>query len=388
MANFRKNAILALLGIAAIGVAFKAGYAQNEKHSSSGMVEWLTAPLPSNRPQSPEQEEHGRKFGRTVPPPELLQPEIDTSLPAYKLRTDVAISGSFTGACSDVLPALVKGWADAFRKYYPNVQIQVPPPFAGSVGAQELVQSKLDFVFVSRELRPDDIKDFKAKFGYPPLSVPVSGGSYRHYGFLDSVSFIVNKDNPIETLSFAQLDSIFSTTHYRGDRAIKTWGQLGLTGEWGDKPIHLYGIKPWNGYEEFIRQRVLSTQSQRGEWREDITFDKVVFPIAGRVAADRYGIGYTGVAYVDAAVKMVAVSPGQAGPYYSATYENVARAIYPLTRLIYFNTNKARDKPLNPALQEFLRFILSREGQQVILDQGIFIPLRADQASGFRSLLE
>ncbi|MBV9407070.1 MAG: substrate-binding domain-containing protein, partial [Acidobacteriaceae bacterium] len=275
-----------------------------------------------------------------------------------------------------------------FRKYYPNVQIQVPSPFAGSVGAQELVQSKLDFVFVSRELRPDDIKDFKAIFGYPPLSVPVSGGSYRHYGFLDTVSFIVNKQNPIETLSFAQLDGIFSTTHYRGASALTTWGQLGLTGEWADKPIHLYGIKPWNGYEEFIRQRVLSTPGQRGEWRDDITFDKVVFPIAGRIAVDRYGIGYTGVAYVDSAVKMLAVSGDEAGPYYSATYENVARAAYPLTRLIYFNTNKSPDKPLNLALQEFLRFILSREGQQIILDQGIFIPLRAGQASGSRSLLE
>ena len=387
MTNFLKNAILTLIGIAVACKAFHGGYAQSQNHSSTGMVEWVTPPLSPNHPQTPEQEEHGRHFGRPVPEPELLQPQLDKSLPAYRPQPRESISGSFTGGCSDVLPRLVKGWVEAFRKYYPNVQIQVPPPFAGSLGAQELVQSKLDFVSVSRELRPDDIKDFKAKFGYPPMSVPVSGGSYRHYGFLDSVSFIVNKDNPIEALSFAQLDGIFSTTRYRGLGAIKTWGQLGLTGEWADKPIHLYGIKPWNGYEEFIRQRVLSTPGQRGEWRDDIRFDKVVFPVAGRVAADPYGIGYTGVAYIDAPVKMLAVSPDQAVPYYSATYENVARATYPLTRLIYFNTNRAPDRPLNAALQELLRFILSREGQQVVLDQGIFIPLRAGQTIGSRARL-
>lgn len=140
--------------------------------------------------------------------------------------------------------------------------------------------------------------------------------------------------------------------------------------------------------KKFIRQRVLSTPGERGEWRDDMSFDKLVFPVAGRVASDRYAIGYTGVAYVDAGVKMLPVAKDETGPAYSATYENVAKAAYPLSRLIYFNSNEASGKPLNPALQEFLRFILSREGQQVVLDQAIFIPLRAEQASSSRSLLE
>ena len=379
---------VALLAIGAVATAFQAGSSAGHDQRATGMVEWLTPPLPSNHPQTEAEQKRGAQVGRALPHPELLQPTIDSSLPAYKPRTDIEISGSFTGACSDVLPALVKGWVSAFTKYYPKVQIEVPPPYAGSIGAQELVQSKLDFVFVSRELRPEDIKDFKAKFGYPPLSIPVSGGSYRHYGFLDAVSFIVNKDNPIEGLSFAQLDGIFSKTHYLGAGALTTWGQLGLSGEWADKPIHLYGIKPWNGYEEFIRQRVLSTPGERGEWRDDITFDKVVFPVAGRVAADRYGIGYTGVAYIDAPVKLLPVSGEGAGLYSSATYDNIARAVYPLSRLIYFNANRAPNKPLNPTLYEFLHFILSREGQQVVLNEAIFVPLREEQAGTSRALLE
>ena len=257
----------------------------------------------------------------------------------------------------------------------------------GSLGAVELVKGDLDFVFVSRELKPEDIKEFKAKFGYDPLSVPVSGGSYRHYGALDAVGFFVNKDNPIEKITFDQLDAMYSSTHHRGGKAITRWGELGLTGEWADKPIKLYGIKPWNGFEEFIRQRVLSVGGKRGEWRDDIAFEKVVFPMAKNVAADRYGIGYSGIAYIDAGVRMLPLVANAGDQPQAATYENVALATYPLSRLTFFNANKAPGKPLNPALEEFLRFVLSREGQQVVLDHARYIPLRAAQVQSARALL-
>src|SRR6202521_6138606 len=337
--------------------------------SQSEMVEWLTPTLPSNKKQTDAEAEASKKFGRPTPAPEILQPTIDPALPAYQARKNIKLAGNFKGASSDVLPGLAKLWIDAFKKYYPNINIEVQPPYAGSLGAKELVKGNLDFVFVSRELKPDDITDFKAKFGYNPLSVPISGGSYRHFGFLDAVAFFVNKGNPLEKISFDQLDSILSTTRHRGGVEITTWGQLGLTGEWADKPIHVYGIKPWNGFEEFVRQRGLSRDGQRGEWRDDVTFDKVVFPLAGRVAADRYGIGYSGIAYIDAGVKMLPLGQSKSGPFYAPSYENVARATYPLSRVLYLNTNKAPGKPLSPALQEFLRFILSREGQQIVLNE-------------------
>jgi phosphate transport system substrate-binding protein len=355
--------------------------------SQGGMVEWLTPALPSNKKQTDAEAEAGRKLGRTAPAPEILQPALDTALPAYQSRKDIKLSGNFKGAASDVLPGLVKLWIDGFKKYYPNVNIDVPPPYAGSLGAKELVKGNLDFVFVSRELKPDDITDFKAKFGYDPLSVPISGGSYRHYGFLDAVGFFVNKDNPLERISFDQLDAILSSTHHRGGTPITTWGQLGLTGEWADKPIHVYAIKPWNGFEEFIRQRVLSYNGKRGEWRDDLHYDPVVFPIAQHVAEDRYGIGYSGMAYLDAGVKVLPLGESANGPFYPPTYENVARASYPLSRLIFFNTNKAPGKPLTPAIEEFLRYILSREGQQMILNQALYIPLRSEQADKARAML-
>lgn len=355
--------------------------ASTEQRSGSkpDSVEWIVPPLPTNHPQTPADEEVGRTQGRKLPAPELLQPTLDSALPAYT-PAGANLSGDYKVAASDVLPGLVKQWIAVFHGYYSKVVIDLEPPYAGSLGAKELAKGNLDLVFVSRELRPDDITDFQAKFGYPPLSVPVSGGSYRHFGFLDAVAFFINKDNPIEQLTFDQLDGILSSTHYRNGKALASWGDLGLTGEWADKPIHIYGVKPWNGFEEFVRQRVLSVPGRRGEWRDGISFEKVVFPIASHVAEDRYGIGYSGIAYIDAGVKVLPLSTGAGEPFYAPTYENVASAQYPLSRLIYANLNAPPNKPLPAALREFLKFIVSKQGQQVVLNEAIYLPLRSDQA--------
>jgi phosphate transport system substrate-binding protein len=350
------------------------------------MVEWVVPALPTNKPQTPEQAKEGQLRGRELPPPEVLQPVLDSELPAYVPRKE-KLAGNFKGAASDVMVVLAQGWFQKFKTYYPDVTFTISPPYAGSLGAIELVKGDLDFVFVSRELKPDDVKGFKDKYGYNPLSVPVSGGSYRHYGALDAVAFFVHKDNPIEKLTFEQLDAMYSKTRHRGGKQINTWGELGLTGEWADKPIKLYGIKPWNGFEEFVRQRVLSVGDKRGEWRDDISFEKVVFPMAKHMAEDRYGIGYSGVAYFDSPVKVIALSEGKGNAYEPATYEAVALAAYPLSRLTFFNLNKAPGKPLDPAMEEFLKFVLSREGQQVVLDHARYIPLRGNQVRESRALL-
>jgi phosphate transport system substrate-binding protein len=351
------------------------------------MVQWVVPAPTTNKPQTAEEAESGRQRGRELPPPEVLQPMLDSALPTYRPRTDVPITGSFKGAASDVMVVLAQKWIDKFRTYYPGVTLTISPPYAGSLGAVELSKGDLDFVFVSRELRPDDITAFKSKFDYDPTSIPISGGSYRHFGALDAVVFFVNKDNPIEQITFEQLDAMYSSTRHRGGKPIAKWGDLGLGGDWADKPIRLYGIQPWNGFEEFVRQRVLSVGDKRGEWRDDIKFDKVVFPMAKNVSADRYGIGYSGVAYLDAGVKVIPVVAKSGEPPQAPTYENVALASYPLSRLTFLNVNKAPGKALAPALDELIRFVLSREGQQVVLDHARYIPLRAGQVQEARSLL-
>src|SRR5260221_6855440 len=133
------------------------------------MVEWVVPALPTNKPQTAEQAESGRQRGRELPPPEILQPRLDTALPEYVPRKE-KLTGTFKGASSDVLTVLVGLWFERFRKYHPDVSLTISPPYAGSLGAIELVKEKLDFVFVSRELKPDDLKDFKSRFCYDPLS--------------------------------------------------------------------------------------------------------------------------------------------------------------------------------------------------------------------------
>ncbi len=343
-------------------------------------------PLPTK--PTPAQSELWKEQGRTLPDPELLQPTLDAALPSFTPRQKTELSGHLKGAASDVMAVLTKQWVTAFHKYYPKAVIDVPPPYAGSLGALELIKGDLDFVTVSRELKPTDISGFQKKFGYAPLTIPISGGTYRHFGFLDSVVFFVHQDNPLKQLTFAQLDAILSSTHLRGGAPITTWGQLGLTGEWADKPIHVWGVKPWNGFEEFVRQRVLSTDTQRGEWRSDINFVDTVFPVSPHVSEDRYAIGYAGLAFVGDGVRLLALSPDNSGRFIAPSYEEVARATYPLSRLVYINVNKAPGKPLNPLLDEFIRFILSREGQQVIRNEAIYLPLRSEQVARSRAQLD
>lgn len=354
----------------------------------TNMVEWLQPAIGDLPLRSEEEKRKGMEVGRELPKPELLQPSLDENLPAFVPALDPEISVAYTGGASDVLPGLVLAWIEEFNTYYPNVSIDIAKPYAGSLGMLEVIEETYDFVFVSRELKPTDISSFKEKFGHEPLSTPVAGGSYRHYGFLDAMGFFVHVDNPLDRLTFDQIDALFSSTRHRGGEPITTWGQLGLNGDWKDRPINLYGIEPWNGFEEFIRQRILSVDGRRGEWREGINYSHVVFPLAEKVAADPFGLGYTGLAYVNRGVKMLPVSVETGGPYMAPSYENVANATYPLSRLIYFNANKIPGNRLPPVLDELVRFILSREGQQVVLNQAVYVPLRSWQAEESRTALD
>ncbi len=389
----RKAALPVVL--AGIMVGLFSWQAAGSTASGSDLMAWSDRTLPTNVPQTDAEKEYGKEHGRRPPNPELLQPSLDPALPdfhpAYKKEE---LRGDYKCASSDVLPGLAKTWIADLKQYYPKVNISVDPPYAGSLGAIELIKGNLDCVFVSRELKPTDVSQFRAAFGYDPFSVPISGGSYRQFGFLDSVGFAVNKDNPIEKLSFDQLDRVLSTTNARGGTPVRTWGDLGLTGDWADKPIHVVGIRPWNGFEEFVRQRVLSYNGKRGEWRGDATPDPnvtlldTVFKVASTVTSDKYALGYTGLAYVDSPVKMLALSDHADSPVYAPTYENVALGDYPLSRLIYLNSNNDPTKPANPVLTELTRLILSREGQQIVRNQGIYLPLRDPQVEKSRAMLD
>lgn len=363
----------ALIGVGVALTSLPAG----ARASAPATVEWQLPVAPSHPPQTPAQDESGKERGRALPPPEVLQPTLDPALAGFQPRYSPDYGGTLRLMCSDVLPGLVRSWMTSFAKIYPKVRFTFGPPFEGSDAATALLEGRVDIAFVSRELKPTDVSSFHAKYGYDPTSIPVSGGSYRQFGFLDAVAIIVNPANPVKQLSLRQLDAVFSRSHLRGDSAALTWGELGATGSWAREPVHVYGIRPWNGFEEFVRQRVLDVGAARGQWRTGMHLDKMVFPIARRVAADRDGIGYTGLAFVDSPVKIVAVGSG--ADAVAPTYSNVALARYPLSRLVYGNVNRRPGKPLPPLVQEFLRYIVSGEGQEDVRREGIYLPLREFQ---------
>ena len=344
-----------------------------------GLLEWVTPATPVAQPRSDEEKALGIEQGRPPPSPELLQPTLDSGLPNYQPGSQQRLSGHYKAAASDILPGLIHAWIEAFKAIHPGVEIELSPPYAGSLGALELIAENVHLAFVSRELKPSDIASFEEKFEYPPLSIPIVAGSYRHYGFLDALAVFVHESNPLHEISLGQLDAIFSTTRHRGGAAVETWGDLGLTGAWESRPIHRYGVKPWNGFEEFFRQRILDAGGERGEWRSDINFDNLVFPVAARVSLDPNAIGYTGIAYLNAPVRILPIRRTPDGPALAPSYENVASAAYPLSRLIYLNLNRAPGEPLPVAVAEFVRFILSAVGQKLVLEHGVFLPLRTHQ---------
>ena len=340
-------------------------------------VEWQLPIAPTHPVQTRAQDRAGMLQGRALPPPEVLQPTLDPALRNFAPRYGRGLSGTLRLMCSDTMPALVRAWIHSFARFYPHVRIILRPPYEGDDAAQALRQGRVDVAFVSRELRPVDVATFRAEYGYRPTSVPVSGGSWRQFGYLDAIAIIVNPRNPLKRLTLKQLDAVFSRSHLRGDRQANTWGDLGVTGAWSHRPIHVYAIRPWNGFEEFVRQRVLDVGAHRGHWRRGMRLSGTVFPLARRVAADPDGIGYTGLAFLDAGVKVLAVGRGQRA--LSPTYTNVALARYPLSRLLYANVNLRPGERPGRALAEFLRLILSRQGQFDVRREAVFLPLRAFQ---------
>jgi phosphate transport system substrate-binding protein len=304
----------------------------------------------------------------------LYNAKVDPALPVYRSAGEV--SGSLKGICSETFPDLMKLWVDGFRKHQAAVTITVAPT-GGGVGSKALAEGQVDFAAVTREISPADEALFVKHYGYKPLEVAVVGGSYRSYGFTDALTFFVHPDNPIEHLSFAQIDGIYSKTRLRGAKEpIVTWGHVDkalMAGEWADKPIHAWGVQPWNGFEQFIRLRVLMS----GEWRDGLNTEKLVIPLPERVAADRYAISYSGIAYLKpgVAVKRIAVSESPEGPFFEGTFDEVAAQTYPLARVLYFYVNRPPGKPLDPRLREFLRYILSRDGQEAAVQDAIYTPL-------------
>jgi phosphate transport system substrate-binding protein len=316
---------------------------------------------------------------------ETLHARLDPALASYQPATTV--KGEIRSVGADTMEELTKLWIAGFSKVQPGATFTK----ASGTAVPALTDGKADIGPCAREVLPPELGPFQKKFGYEPFAVRVASGSYRTPGKTHAIAFLVNKDNPIEKVTFSQLDAVFSTTRRHGGKEdIRTWGQLGLKGEWADKPIALWGLIRPNGIANFIQARVMANGEYKSGINERTTVGSLAAldAIAQGVAADRYAIGYAGFGNLIPGVKAVALAENDGGPYYKGTFDEVVTHTYPLSRHIYVYINRGPNQPIDPKIREFLDYILSKDGQDAVVKEGIFLPLSASAVKQERARLQ
>jgi phosphate transport system substrate-binding protein len=320
------------------------------------------------------------------------------SLPLYAPGQKVAGTISLWGHGSfkrDFMGNLVKSWIRQFQQHQPDVRFDYRMyGTASAVGA--LYTGAGDIAILGEEISPDAARAFLRAKGYAHTDISIATGSVD-VNFFDYAHMVfVHKDNPIGKLSLTQLDAIFGAEHRRGPRNIRTWGELGLTGEWVGQRIQPHGWKTDVDFALFFRERVLEDSHR---WNADIReYVHVTRPdgsqydhgqqIVDALAQDRHGIAISNLRYATPGVKALALAWNDAGPWFEPTPANLISQDYPLVRIIPAIIDREPGKPIKPAVREFLRFVLSREGQQMLVAESGYLPLGRKILGEQRSKLE
>jgi phosphate transport system substrate-binding protein len=284
--------------------------------------------------------------------------QVDSSIASYQKTSGV--SGNINSVGSDTMNNMMALWAETFRKLYPNVKIQIEGKGSGTA-PPALIAGTSQFGPMSRPMKASEIDQFEAKYGYKPTQIRTS---------YDALAIYVNKDNPLQKLTLAQADAVFSKTRRRGGKDVKTWGDLGLTGDWAARPVSIYGRNSASGTYGFFKEHVLQT----GDYRDTVKEQPGSASVVQGVTEDRFGIGYSGIGYKTSGVKALQLS--DKGEFFDGSYGNVTSGKYPLSRFLYIYVHKAPGKPLDPLVKEYLKLILSKEGQEVVVKDG-YLPLTA-----------
>jgi phosphate transport system substrate-binding protein len=289
------------------------------------------------------------------------QIQVDPALTSYKATSGV--SGNVSSIGSDTLNNLMTLWAEHFSKFYPNAKIQIEGK-GSSTAPPALISGTAQLGPMSREMKGTEIDQFEKKYGYKPTPLRTS---------VDALALFVNKDNPIKCLTIAQVDAVFSKGRRAGYKEdIKTWGQLGLTGEWASRPISLYGRNSASGTYGFFKEHAL----KNGDYKDEVKEQPGSASVVQGVTVDRFAAGYSGIGYATAGVRAVPLAAKDGDKCHEATPDEAYSGQYPLSRFLYVYINKAPGKPLDPVTREFAKLIMSKEGQEVVVKDGYF-PLPA-----------
>lgn len=277
--------------------------------------------------------------------------------PAVKSYAPVSgVSGNLNSIGSDTLNNVMTLWAETFRKTYPNVNIQVEGK-GSATAPPALAAGTAQLGPMSREMKPEEEDAFEKKFGYKPTRISVA---------LDCLAVYVHKDNPVHGMTFDQLDSIFSKTRKRGFAEITTWGQVGLTGDWANRPISMYGRNSASGTYLYFKEHTLD----KGDYKDTVKEQPGSAAVVNSVANDRNGIGYSGIGYKTSEVRAIPLAKSAKDKLGEPTFENALSGKYPLGRALYIYINKKPGEPLSPVVKEFLKFVLAKEGQEIVIKDG------------------
>ncbi|MFA6019424.1 MAG: phosphate ABC transporter substrate-binding protein [Rhodospirillales bacterium] len=282
---------------------------------------------------------------------------VDPAIAPYKKVSGV--SGSLKSIGSDTLNNLMTLWAEGYNAMYPNVKIEIEGK-GSSTAPPALIAGTSQFGPMSRPMKAKEIEDFEKKNGYKPSAIRSA---------VDALAVFVHKDNPIQCLSLQQVDAIFSKTRKGGaPKQAATWGDVGLTGDWANKPVSLYGRNSASGTYGYFKEEALFN----GDYSDSVKEQPGSSAVVQGVASDKYAIGYSGVGYKTADVRTVPISKKPGEKCYDANAENAYSGNYPIARFLYVYLNKNPNQAMEPLRGEFVRYVFSKEGQTVVLKDGFF----------------
>ena len=285
--------------------------------------------------------------------------DVDPSIPAYSQVSGV--SGNLSSVGSDTLANLMTLWAEEFKRFYPNVNIQVQAA-GSSTAPPALTERTSNFGPMSREMKDNEIEAFESRYGYKPTAVPVA---------IDALAVFVHKDNPIQGMTLEQVDGVFSSNQRCGyAESIANWGQLGMQSPWQRRDIPLFGRNSVSGTYGYFKEVALCD----GDFKNSVNEQPGSASVVQSVGTSINGIGYSGIGYRTSNVRAVPIAADADGVYVEATPENSVNGQYPLARFLYVYVNKAPNTPLPPLETEFLKLVLSQSGQEVVIKDG-YIPL-------------
>jgi phosphate transport system substrate-binding protein len=303
-----------------------------------------------------------------------------------------APAGEVVCAGGDTMQGLVRSWGEGLAARGVSVRLDTDGKLAAD-GFRRLLAGRANCVTFVREPFPSEIAAFRARFGYPPTLIPVAGGSFATRGGTHAIAVFVNAENPMKGLTLGQLAAILSAD---GRQPIHRWGDLGLTGAWADRPIHVYGMlhaRPSGdppGVVNFLRQRVLHGAGLRPDVTEEVDRpgEQALAAIVRQVGDDPAGLGYSGFGYATAKVRAMPLAEREGGPFIAGDPTTVSAGRYPLRRHIYILIDRPPGAAMAPELRAFLGYALSDAGQaRISRDPEGFLPLPAAQLAQARRSL-